>query len=293
MASSYKSGITTIFLLADRPSIFDRTVEGTIREVFQSSQIASKNQLGKLLLMIGQVAACFADHLDVIEKDGKESAQKTGFNHKFNHDDLAKVSASAEDDFAELIKTVREHEVLFGPDSIFSILKPLVITVCSNNTVFDDVKIQRIATLAMAKLMTISSIFCERNLQLFLTILEKSNDPIIRSNLIIAFGDLAQVFNRLVDQNIDYLFNRLRDEDLTVRRNTLMVLTHLSLCGMIKVKGQIGEIAKCLIDSDLRIRNLARIFFSEMADRDSGTIGGSGIYNHIPTFCLIYLGIKA
>lgn len=277
-------GINTIFMLADRPSlILSEVLKEQSREVFQSSQITSKNQLGKLLLMIGQVAACFSDHLDVIEKDGKESARKLDKSGETGEeDDLAKVSASAEDDFTELIKSVREHEVLFGPDSIFTTLAPLVITVCSNNTTFSDVKIQRIATLAFAKLMTISSIFCERNFQLFLTILERSSDPIIRSNLIIAFGDLAQVFNRLVDQNIDYLFNRLRDEDLIVRRNTLMVLTHLSLCGMIKVKGQIGEIAKCLIDSDLRIRNLARIFFSEMADRDSGAIGGSGIYNHIP-----------
>lgn len=276
--------ITTIFLLADRPaSILAAILTDQSREVFQNGQSTSKSQLGKLLLMIGQVADCFSDHLDVIERHGKESAQKLDASSSTGADaDLAKVSASAEDDFSELVKGVREHEVLFGPDSILSVLGPFVVSVCANNTMFNDTKIQRIATLAMAKLMTISSIFCERNLQLFLTILEKSFDSIIRSNLIIAFGDLAQCFNSLVDQNIDYLFNRLRDTDLTVRRNTLMVLTHLSLCGMIKVKGQIGEIAKCLIDPDTRIRNLARIFFSEMADRDSGTIGGSGIYNHIP-----------
>lgn len=276
--------ITTIFVLADRPVlILAALLTDHAREVFLSGQLqASKAQLGKLLLMIGQVAGGLSDHLEVIERHGKETAQKQNTKGNADDSDLAKVSASAEDDFVDLVKGVREHEVLFGSGSILSILGPLVVSVCSNNTVFDDVKLQRIATLAFAKLMTISSVFCERNLQLFLTILEKSSDPIIRSNLIIAFGDLAQGFNRLVDQNIDYLFNRLRDTDLTVRRNTLMVLTHLSLCGMIKVKGQIGEIAKCLIDEDLRIRNLSRIFFSEMADRDSGTVGGSGIYNHIP-----------
>lgn len=283
--SVINQAIATIFALADRPSlILTRILIGQTREVFQNGTInASKSQLGKLLLMIGQVAACFSEHLDVIEKHGKESAQKFDAKSANGEDaDLAKVSASAEDDFAELVKGVREHEVLFGSNSILSVLGPVVVAVCTNNTMFNDIKIQRIATLALAKLMTISSVFCENNLQLFLTILERSPDPIIRSNLIIAFGDLAQGFNRLIDQNIDYLFNRLSDEDLTVRRNTLMVLTHLTLCGMIKVKGQIGEIAKCVIDSDSRIRNLARIFFSEMADRDSGTVGGSGIYNHIP-----------
>lgn len=276
-------GIRTIFLLSDRPSIIlSNLLKDQTRRVFHNEDMmASKNQLGKLLLMIGQVAACFTDHLDTIERDGKETAQKL-ISKSDQNDDLAKVSASAEDDFTDLVKIVREQEILFGSESILTILGPLVITICSNNLAFNDVKIQRIATLAMAKLMTISSSFCEGNLQLYLTILEKSPDPIIRSNLIIGFGDLAQVFNNLVDQNIDYLYDRLGDKDLIVRRNTLMVLTHLSLSGMIKVKGQIGEIAKCLIDSDTRIRNLSRIFFSEMSDRDSGTIGGSGIYNHIP-----------
>ena len=302
--SVINQAITTIFLLADRPAIFlSKILIAQHRIVFNNNtnnnnnynnntdnsntynnnnnqQTSSKIQLGKLILMIGQVAACVSEHLDVIERYGKESAQKLDESTATGADaDLAKVSASAEDDFSELVKGVREHEILFGPNSILTILGPLVIKVCTNNSIFNDEKMQRIATLALSKLMTVSSIFCERNLQIFLTILEKSQDAIVRSNLVIAFGDLAQGFNRLVEQNIEYLFNRLRDPDLTVRRNTLMVLTHLSLCGMIKVKGQIGEISKCLIDSDSRIRNLSRIFFSEMADRGEA---GSGIYNLIP-----------
>ena len=50
----------------------------------------------------------------------------------------------------------------------------------------------------------------------------------------------------------------LRDADLRVRKNTLMVLTHLILNDMIKVKGQIAEMAVCLADADTRIADLAR-----------------------------------
>lgn len=291
--------IKTVFLLADRPStLMTRLLTEQAAQVLQGNSnnsndtsigssriVCSKNQLCKLLLMIGQVASCFSDHLDLIERHGKESAQKleASLNAKGADADLAKVSASAEDDFTELVKGVREEEILFGFGSILTYLAPLVTHVCINNLHFNDDKIQRIATVALTKLMTISSIYCEKNLQLFLTILEKSADWVVRSNMVIAFGDLAQSYNRIIDQNIDYLFTRLRDDNLTVRRNTLMVLTHLSLCGMIKVKGQIGEIAKCLIDSDDRIRNLGKIFFSEMADRDRDSSGGgTGIYNHIP-----------
>ncbi len=124
--------------------------------------------------------------------------------------------------------------------------------------------------------MSVSGRFCEENLGLFLTVLQHSPDPIIRSNLVIGFGDLAQSFNSIVETNLSHLFARLHDNDPSVRRNTMMVLTHLTLTGMIKVKGQIGEIAGCLEDEDLVIRNLAKTFFTELASRDNA------IYNHLP-----------
>lgn len=284
--SVVQEAVNTIFALADAPlPLASSLLTEQCKVVFASERGWSNcdhNELCKLLLMIGQVASCVSEHLDLVERHGKDSAQNLDASRSTGADaDLAKVSASAEDDFAELVKGVREHEVLFSQDSILSTLAPLVAFICGNNVTYRSQRLQRIATLALGKLMCISSVFCERNLQLFLTILERSDDPVIRSNMVIAFGDLAQAFNRVVDQNIDYLFARLADADLTVRRNSLMVLTHLSLCGMIKVKGQIGEIAKCLIDEDERIRGLARIFFAEMADRDAGQ-GNNGIYNHIP-----------
>ncbi len=52
--------------------------------------------------------------------------------------------------------------------------------------------------------------------------------------------------------------DRLRDADLRVRKNTLMVLTHLILNDMIKVKGQISEMAICLEDDDSRISDLSK-----------------------------------
>jgi condensin complex subunit 1 len=132
------------------------------------------------------------------------------------------------------------------------------------------------AVLALSKLMCVSSQFCDDNLQLLFTILEKSTNPIIRSNIIIGLGDLTVSFNSLIDQNISYLYNRLNDSDMTTKKNTLMVLTHLILNGMVKVKGQISEMAKCLENSDKRISDLAKLFFTELSTKDNA------VYNNLP-----------
>lgn len=53
-----------------------------------------------------------------------------------------------------------------------------------------------------------------------------------------------------------------------------MTLTFLILAGQVKVKGQLGEMAKCLEDEDKRIADLARMFFTELATKDNA------VYNH-------------
>ncbi|KAG9019943.1 Condensin complex subunit [Tulasnella sp. UAMH 9824] len=80
----------------------------------------------------------------------------------------------------------------------------------------------------------------------------------------------------MIDENSDNLYRGLTDKDLNVKKNTLMVLTHLILNGMIKVKGQLGEMAKCLEDEDTRIADLAKLFFTELSTKDNA------IYNNLP-----------
>jgi condensin complex subunit 1 len=96
--------------------------------------------------------------------------------------------------------------------------------------------------------MCVSPEYCESNLGLLLTILERSQDAVVRSNLVVALGDMAVCFNNLIDENTDFLFNRLRDGDPSVKRTCLMTLSFLILAGQVKVKGQLGEMAKCLED---------------------------------------------
>jgi non-SMC mitotic condensation complex subunit 1 len=48
-----------------------------------------------------------------------------------------------------------------------------------------------------------------------------------------------------------------------------MTLTFLVLAGQVKVKGQLGEMAKCLEDEDRRIADLAKMFFTELSTKDN------------------------
>ena len=132
------------------------------------------------------------------------------------------------------------------------------------------------ATLSFSKLLCVSSQFCDQHHRLLFKILETSKDADIKSNIVIALGDVAVSFGNVVDENSNELYKGLSDKDLRVKKNTLMVLTHLILNGMIKVKGQLGEMAKCLEDPEPRIADLAKLFFKELSTKENA------IYNNLP-----------
>jgi condensin complex subunit 1 len=184
------------------------------------------------------------------------------------------IAGTNEDDFTEAIQHIRERELLYGQTSLLSSFGPLVAEVCANNTTYPDPTLQSQAALCMAKLMCVSSEYCEHNLSLLITILERSKDATVRSNLVVALGDMAVCFNHLIDENTDFLYRRLNDADVSVKRTCLMTLTFLILAGQVKVKGQLGEMAKCTEDADRRIRDMSRMFFTELATKDNA------VYNH-------------
>ncbi|KAL8375872.1 hypothetical protein RB595_007142 [Gaeumannomyces hyphopodioides] len=189
-------------------------------------------------------------------------------------DELDLIGGTTEDDFTEAMAHIRERELLYGPASLLALFGPLVSEVCANNTTYRNRGLQAAATLCLAKLMCVSAEYCESNLPLLITIMERSGDATVRSNAVIALGDMAVCFNHLIDENTDFLYRRLADPEPSVKRTCLMTLTFLILAGQVKVKGQLGEMAKCLEDDDKRIADLARMFFTELSTKDNA------VYNH-------------
>ena len=50
-----------------------------------------------------------------------------------------------------------------------------------------------------------------------------------------------------------------------MRKTCLMVLSHLILNDMMKVKGHMARLALCLQDADPRVAGLAQVFFHELS----------------------------
>jgi condensin complex subunit 1 len=200
----------------------------------------------------------------------KEAAEKDSGEDN----ELEMIGGTSEDDFADAVLYIKEKELLYGENSLLAKFGNLVREICSKSKNYQHQGLQRSATLCLVKLMCISSRYCEQNLPLLITIMEKSPDPIIRCNCVLGLGDMAVCFNNLVDENTDFLYRRLNDESIMVQRTCLMTVTFLILAGQVKVKGQLSSMAKCLENPDQGISDMCRLFFSELATKDNAIYNG-------------------
>ena len=285
-----EQAINAIYALAEHP---DEIMSGVIRCMAKSlfkrntdddaARAPTSRALADLLFIVGHVSIKQIVYMEECEsefKRRKAEADKAKLaspsKSAADKDELDQVTGATEDAFTEHMLHIRESELLLGDKSSWLLSKfgPLIVDVCKNNTKYPDQTLQSCATMALAKFMCVSSKFCEQNLSLLLLILEKSQDPTTRSNLVIAMGDMTVCHNQVLDGCSDHLYARLRDKDATVKKTCLMTLTFLVLAGQVKVKGQLGEMAKCLEDEDRRITDLARMFFTELSTKDNAIYNG-------------------
>ncbi|CAN3376131.1 hypothetical protein DIURU_001918 [Diutina rugosa] len=287
-----EEAISAIFTLCpEADELCTEIIKVKTKAVFEGGDPASSD-LAQLLYIVGDVAIKLMVSLEAHEAMFKKKkhdldiarAQGEHNEEQAQQQELEMIGGTSEDDFTDAVTHVKEREVLYGEKSLCSRYGPLVVEICSNNHVYNHPDLQRSATLCLSKLMCISSIFCEENLGLFITIMEKSTDPLIRCNCVLGLGDMAVCFNNIVDERTDFLYRRLNDEDITVQRTCLMTVTFLILAGQVKVKGQLSSMAKCLMDSDPTIADMCRLFFTELSTKDNA------IYN---AFIDMFSGLSA
>lgn len=310
-----QQAIEAIFSICEKPEeICGEVVRHLSQGLFQDDAVDSISifELAHFLFVVGHVAVKVAVHIEKLamsmkklrvtheEKQHRQSASDANGddgdseNARGPHDDAADVSAmedelgvaaevEAEEDM--YVQTMTQREIVCR--NLLGMYGPLIIRVLrgssSSSSGVDDDEISgdelliECAVVALSKFMAVSDEFCSKHLQLLFTILQESPLPSVRGDVIIALGDLSYRYPNLIEPWTTHLYNRLRDVDVNVRKNTIVVLSHLILNDMIKVKAQISEIAISLVDDEEGIRNMTKLFFHELSKK-----GTNPIYNMLP-----------
>lgn len=179
------------------------------------------------------------------------------------------VGATAEDNIAEEIHSIGEDMLLYNPNALLSRLSRFIKTICQRPVEFRDAKLQQAATLALARLMTVSSRFCETNMSFLMNILSLTKNIRIKCNTVVGLSDLTFRFPNIIEPWTGHFYAQLHESNTELRLTAVKMLSHLILNEMIRVKGQIADMALCIVDENEEIRNITKQFFKEIANKSN------------------------
>ena len=270
-----QASIEAIFGLSPEPEL-------VMQEALQAMRPnQSQLDLARFLFVVGHTALQLLVYTETlsgcVRRANAQKAQKKQAEATSMEDELG-LAAEADAANERTVLHICEQEIL--GEGLIGACVPVVIRVVKNEgDQFGSEVVQQAALLALCKFMCVSRTFCKNHLDLLFVALARAplENEVLRANTVIAVGDLAFRFPNEFEPYTPRLYACLRDSSTKVRRHALMVLTHLILKDMVKVKGQVCEIALCLRDNDQRIRDMSRLLFHELSKRNN-----SPVYNLLP-----------
>lgn len=240
-------------------------------------------------------------HIDSTVRQASKRAAKPS-----TQDELG-VNAGSADAAVEEARLAAEVDIASGNGAVAA-YAPILRALCSGPLLLScSAELRAAALMALAKLMAVDQRWCAAHLQLLFSLLldwyagipffvyiffpskhlaistsSSSNalEPSTRCTLVVALGDLALRWPNLLNPWSRSVFAPLRDPDASVRRTAMLVLTHLVLNDMFKVKGHMAALAVCLEDPDPGVACMAARFFAELTKR--GVKGANPVYTHLP-----------
>ncbi|KAH9600768.1 Condensin complex subunit 1 [Trypanosoma melophagium] len=173
----------------------------------------------------------------------------------------------------------RKHAIMTEGSIWYRFSKDVVLTCQRKAENSTDNILERVsAVMALSELMVVSDTFCEENLDLLFNIVsDKRESWVVKTNTVIALGDLACVHPNLLGPYLKLpttgFFKLLNDDDLRVRAVTIQVCSHLVLGEMLRIRDHLYTIVKLVADPDESIANNAMTFVQNLALKEKEKTG--------------------
>ncbi|EPY20534.1 condensin complex subunit 1 [Strigomonas culicis] len=134
------------------------------------------------------------------------------------------------------------------------------------------------AVMALCYLMIVNEEFCSQNLNLLFSLVANKKELwVIKTNIVIALGDLACVHPNLLGPYLNVpttgFFKLLVDDDVRVRAVTIQVCSHLVLGEMLRIRDHLYTIVKLVADPDETIASNAVTFVQNLAMKEKEKTG--------------------
>lgn len=179
------------------------------------------------------------------------------------------VGATAEDSIAELINQICENELVNTADGMLRSFVPILFEILSYPGKYRNEHVQQAACTTLIRFMLVSARFCNEVMPFLMNVMVKTKSSQIKCNIIIGLSDFTCRFPNVIEPWTPNLYETLLEPDVMVRLTAVKMLSHLILQEMIRVRGQLSDMAVCIVDPNEEIRQHTKNFFKAIKDKSN------------------------
>lgn len=183
-----------------------------------------------------------------------------------NEQDDAYMGATAEDSLAEMINNICENQLIGSADGLLNHFLPILIEILCHPGKYPDPHVQCAAVLTLLRFMVVSGNVCHDQIAFLMNILKETKSASMKCNIIVGLADLTGRFANIIEPWIPDFYRALSEPDVTVRLATIKMLAYVILQAIVRVTGQISEIAICIVDENMEIQSAAKEFFRQLVN---------------------------
>lgn len=180
--------------------------------------------------------------------------------------DEAYMGATAEDTLAEMINNICETQLIGSADGLLHHFVPILTEILKHPGKYPDQHVQRAAVLTLMRFMVVSATLCGENIAFLMNILRNAKSSSMKCNIIIGLADLTSRFANIIEPWQPNFYLMLLETDEIVRLTAMKMLSYVILQAIVRVTGEISNMAGCIVDENPEIRNAAKEFFRQLIE---------------------------
>lgn len=180
--------------------------------------------------------------------------------------DEAYMGATAEDTLAEMINNICENQLIGSADGLLHHFVPILTEILKHPGKYPDQHVQRAAVLTLMRFMVVSATLCGENIAFLMNILKNAKSSSMKCNIIIGLADLTSRFANIIEPWQPNFYLMLLETDEIVRLTAMKMLSYVILQAIVRVTGEISNMAGCIVDENPEIRNAAKEFFRQLIE---------------------------
>lgn len=261
--------IRTAASICERPLLVLKAIAiKTLKILFEDNN--SEFNLAKVVFVGGEIAM-----KTVVYGEKVATEYKKKIDTSKPSDELEEIHGGKDAEIQIKLKNLKIDQENIVNEGLVSKFTPIILGFVKKLDEVKTIVLRKALVLSLAKLMCINAKLCEEYLPLLISIAKNNENEGIRSSAVISLGDLVMRHPNMLEQQSVHLFSLLTDECVQVRKKALLIISHLVLNDMLKMKGLMANIMKCYLDPELK--GVVCVFIEELHAKDPKTI-----YNMIP-----------